>query len=257
MGFLDNLKDRMGLDSLRDNNYEDDYLDDEVFEDDAYDSSSYRQDWVQGHEDAYTAQEDTTYSGRKLFGNSPHSKPETVSVYTRSGRHVDARAGINSNTTLVQYPTQRSAPSFQQSDSNASSYTNHQEPSSQDTFNNQEQASYADVLSDARLTPGDIGLTPVARLQAKLPPYVLKPKTYEDVQVMVSRVRTNQPVVLDFASTRMDTAKRILDFSFGYAAGVEGEVRELGDRCFAVLPHATELTSSELSKLQSDGVIRG
>ncbi len=254
MGFLDNLKERMGLDSLRGNYYEDDYYeDDEVFEDDEYNSSSYRRDRGQSREDAYGAQEDTSRSGSGLLGNTPRRNAESVSVYTRSGRYVDANAETDKVATPIQYPTS----SLQKPDSYATSATSYRAAATQGASDSQEQTSYSDVLSSAHLTPGDIGLTPVARSSAKLPPYVLKPKSYEDVQVMVSRVRTNQPVVLDFASTRMDTAKRILDYSFGYAAGINGEVRELGDRCFAVLPYAVELTSSELSKLQSDGVIRG
>ena len=114
----------------------------------------------------------------------------------------------------------------------------------------------AGALSYGHVTPGDVGLTAVPRSSGKLPAYVLKPREYEDVQVMVSRVRTNQPVVLDFQGTRIELAKRILDYSFGFAAGVEGTVRELGDRCFAVLPRAVELTASELDKLEHEGVIR-
>ena len=66
-------------------------------------------------------------------------------------------------------------------------------------------------------------------------------------------MRTNQPVVLVFKNTNIETAKRILDFSFGLSYGVDGAVEELGDRVFAVLPQGISLTQADIDKLVSDG----
>ena len=88
---------------------------------------------------------------------------------------------------------------------------------------------------------------------SQLPPYVLRPVSYDDVQTVVRRVRTNQPVVVVFRNTNIETAKRILDFCFGFSYGVNGEVTELGDRVFAVLPAGASLTSTDLDKLVADG----
>lgn len=88
-----------------------------------------------------------------------------------------------------------------------------------------------------------------------LPPYVLRPVSYEDVQTVVRRVRTNQPVVLNFRSTNIDIAKRVLDFSYGLSFGIDGEIAELGDRVFAVLPHGLTLSQSDIDKLVADGEI--
>ena len=87
----------------------------------------------------------------------------------------------------------------------------------------------------------------------QLPPYVLRPVSYEDVQSVVRRVRTNQPVVVVFRNTNIETAKRILDFCFGFSYGVNGEVTELGDRVFAVLPAGVTLSSADIDKLVADG----
>ena len=35
--------------------------------------------------------------------------------------------------------------------------------------------------------------------------------------------------------------------------GIEGEVSELGDRCFAVLPQGAKLTATDINKLVADG----
>ena len=93
-------------------------------------------------------------------------------------------------------------------------------------------------------TPGDVGLKPVSRVSSgKLPPYVLKPVSYDDVQT----------VVIVFRNTNIETAKRILDFCFGLSFGLGGEVRELGDRVFVVLPADVDLSQSDLDKLVADG----
>ena len=87
----------------------------------------------------------------------------------------------------------------------------------------------------------------------QLPPYVLKPVSYDDVQTVVRRVRTNQPVVIVFRATNIEVAKRILDFCFGFSCGINGSVEELGDRVFAVLPANVSLTATDIDKLVADG----
>ena len=88
-----------------------------------------------------------------------------------------------------------------------------------------------------------------------LPPYVLRPASYEDVQTVVRRVRTGQPVVLNFRTTNIDIAKRVLDFCYGLSFGIDGEIAELGDRVFVVLPHGITLSQSDIDKLVADGEI--
>jgi cell division inhibitor SepF len=75
------------------------------------------------------------------------------------------------------------------------------------------------------------------------------------VQSVIRRVRTGQPVVLAFQNTKLETAKRILDFCFGLACGLDGTVEELGDRVFVVLPANMSLSEAELDKLVADGVL--
>ena len=89
----------------------------------------------------------------------------------------------------------------------------------------------------------------------QLPPYVLRPVSYDDVQSVVRRVRTGQPVVLIFKNTNIEVAKRILDFSFGLSYGLDGAVEEVADRVFVVLPHGVSLTQADLDKLADEGEI--
>ena len=96
---------------------------------------------------------------------------------------------------------------------------------------------------------------PAPAPSSQLPPYVLRPKSYDDVQTLLSRVRTNQTVVLVMIGTNLDTAKRILDFAYGFTCGIDGRVTELGDRVFAVCPHGVEVTSNDLDMLAREGII--
>lgn len=220
MGFLDNIRDKFrgGSD---DEYYEDDYYDE------GYDDGSY--------EDRRSRRSTADDGHAHLLGNTPRPEAESVSVYTRSGRPLGtssaaAPAPVSSydaNATRSFQP-QQAAPSYANYDTSLSS---NQTP-----------------------TPGDLGVAPVARsLSGQLPAYVLRPTSYDDVQSVVSRVKTNQPVVLVFRNTNIEVAKRILDFSFGLSLGVGGEVSELGDRVFAVLPAGIQLSGADINKLVVDG----
>lgn len=97
---------------------------------------------------------------------------------------------------------------------------------------------------------------PVARVTSgQLPPYLLSPVAYDDVQAVVRRVRTNQPVIISFKQTDIDVARRILDFCFGFSFGVNGTVEELGDRVFAVLPAGITLTQSDIDRMVADDTL--
>ena len=90
----------------------------------------------------------------------------------------------------------------------------------------------------------------------QLPAYILKPESYDDVETVVRRVRTKQPVALVFVNVRTEVAKRVLDFSYGFACGSGAGVKEVGDRVFMVLPQGCEVKESDLAKLRSEGYLR-
>ncbi len=89
-----------------------------------------------------------------------------------------------------------------------------------------------------------------------LPPTVMKPAAYNDIQPIIRRIRTNQPVVLDLRRTPVPEAKRILDFCFGMALGMEGAMEELDDRVFVMLPTEESLSPADRERLVRDGIIR-
>lgn len=218
MGFFDSIKERLNLGG------DDEYYDDDFEE--FYD------------EPEEEPQRDT--SG--ILGNTRRPEAESVSVYTRSGRPVANNAGTAS--AGYGYPVNN--------DAYSSDYRQgYGEPSLM------AQNTGRGALGTAgSTTPGDIGLTPTPRGGvAQLPPYVLSPVAYDDVQMVVRRVRTNQPVILSLKSTPGDVATRILDFSFGFATGIGGQVQQVGNAAFAVTPANLSISQVELDKLSADGTI--
>ena len=203
---------------------DDEYYDDEYYGDEGYDEVD---------EASPRSYDDRAQQGssNRLLGNPSRPEAESVSVYTRSGKPISTNPAASYNPQ-------------QDMRSRASAYASRQEPSGY-------TPSYEHTVSPNLPTPGDIGLRPVSRTSysGQLPPYVLRPVSYDDVQSVVRRVRTGQPVVLIFKNTNIEVAKRILDFSFGLSYGLDGAVEEVADRVFAVLPHGISLSQSDLDKL--------
>ena len=190
--------------------------------DDDYDD--YEDDYYEGDEEQRERDRERGYGDRrptgsatKLLGNTSRPEAESVSVYTRSGRPV------------TQNP--------------AAGYVDQRDVRPRPSYVEPPEPTYSTELGrgSSRVTSG------------QLPPYVLRPVSYDDVQSVVRRVRTNQPVILIFKGTNIETAKRILDFCYGLSYGVAGSVEALGDRVFAVLPAGIELTQGDIDKLVADG----
>lgn len=194
-----------------------DYYDDD-YEDDYY-------------EDDDKGQEQRSGSG--VLGNTPRPEAESVSVYTRSGRPVSNNAGGPSSYEGQNLDEGSYAPSYRREDG--------ARPSS---YNEQASSNYEQRRASKINASG------------QLPPYVLNASAYDDVQSVVRRVRTNQPVLLNLRDTPNDVATRILDFCFGLSFGIEGEVQQVGDSVFAVLPQGIKITQADLDRLVSDGALQ-
>lgn len=193
----------------------DDYDDDEYYDD--YDDEDY--------------DDEPARSG--ILGNTTRPEAESVAVYTRSGRPLGTNAGGQT--------------------SNTSSRPSPARPSSSYASYRQRREDYESGFDD-QATSGGYGQGPAsANLNAsgQLPPYVLRAEAYEDVQTVVRRVRTNQPVLLVFNDTPADEAQRILDFCFGLAFGIGGAVQAVAEKAFVVLPAGIELSQGEIDRLIS------
>jgi cell division inhibitor SepF len=60
----------------------------------------------------------------------------------------------------------------------------------------------------------------------------IRPVTYADAEQVAQELKRGSVVVLDIRTTRPELAKRILDFSFGVASALEGQVDRHMDRVY-------------------------
>ena len=202
------------LDSLRDRltgNYDDGY-DDDYYDD--YDDD--------GGDDDYEPR------GSGILGNTSRPEAESVAVYTRSGRPVGTNAGAPSQDTA---PRPLSA-----ARAGTSAYAGYRS----------RRDDYEDGFDDYGQSPS----RPASfNASGQLPPYVLRPEGYEDVQTVVRRVRTNQPVLLLLSETDPATAQRIIDFCYGLAFGIGGEMVPMDGKAFVVVPGSITLTQADLDRI--------
>lgn len=210
MGLLDNLRERLT------GNYDDDYDDYDDYDED---------------DDDYDDDYDDEPRGSGILGNTSRPEAESVAVYTRSGRPVGTNAGAPSQDTAPR-PTARATSSYSNYRSRRDDY--------EDGFDD-----YAPSGTYARSSQGGSSFN----ASGQLPPYVLRPEGYEDVQTVVRRVRTNQPVLLLLAETDPVAAQRIIDFCYGLAFGVGGEMIPVDGKAFVVVPDGINLSQAEIDRL--------
>ena len=242
MGFLDTLRDK--LTGSNDDYYDDDYYDD-------YDDAPEREE-PQSHEKCALNGVNLTLGAgdfATIVGSNGAGGPTPAPAPSYGGGYRDEyQRPARTQNPNPQY-AQRPQPGYgsYSEETQAIPQTPAHPPVQQGVLGN----------STGGHTPADIGLKPIPRpaTSGQLPPYVLKPVSYDDVQMVVRRVRTNQPVVLVFKNTNIETAKRILDFCLGLSCGIGGQVDELGDRVFVITPQGIELSDSDINKLVQDGTI--
>ncbi len=236
MGFLDNIKSRLpfGQDQVADDYYEGDDYDDGYYDQDAYDDS-YQVAAAPSYDRAHAAD-----SSNGVLGQTRRGEAESVAVYTRSGQLV----GDAERHAATYNPPARSQDEYR--------------PGAYDTpssFAAQTRA-YASAAPAASTSAVETRAAEILTSTAQLPAYILRPESYDDVETVVRRVRTKQPVALVFVGVRTEVAKRVLDFSYGFACGFGASVRELADRVFMVLPSGCEVKDSDLEKLRAQGFIK-
>ena len=160
---------------------------------------------------------------------------ESVAVYTRSGQLV----GDDSRHATTYNPPSRSQETV------AGGYR----PGAYDTPSSYAESTRARAAAPAPApSPSDaLGVCEQHHQRyAAAAGLCPAPRGYDDVETVVRRVRTKQPVALIFVGVRTEVAKRVLDFSYGFACGLGATVKEVGDRVFMVLPAGCEVKDSDL-----------
>lgn len=245
MSFLDDIKSRFGAGRGRASEpYGDDQYDDYYGEDGDAGYEDYPAGYGQPAQDTYRGYEPSD-SGNGMLGQTRRGEAESVAVYTRSGQLV-GEADRHASSYGAPTATGRDGAYRPGAYDTPSSYAQAQS----------QRAAMSSVPTPAAPTSTEARVSAVLEGTPQLPAYVLRPESYDDVETVVRRVRTRQPVALVFAGVRTEVAKRVLDFSYGFACGSGASVREVGDRVFIVLPQGCEVKQTDLANLRKDGYLK-
>ncbi len=245
VGFLDDIKSRLPFGQASAGYGQDDYAQDGY--DDYYEGDGY-DDYAGSDVSAVGAARPRSSSepSNGLLGQTHRGEAESVAVYTRSGQLV----GDADRHAATYNPPARSQDAYQAGGYQAGAYDT---PSS---FAAQSRAYAQAAPAPAPTSRVDDRASEILASSPQLPAYILRPESYDDVETVVRRVRTKQPVALVFVGVRTEIAKRVLDFSYGFACGFGATVKEVGDRLFMVLPAGCEVKDSDLQKLRQQGYLK-
>lgn len=243
MGFLDDIKSRLPFGQAQDSYGQDGYDEGDGYNDyydNGYDDYQDGQDGYssQGYSDGHATRPPEPSNG--MLGQTRRGEAESVAVYTRSGQLV----GDADRHATTYNPPARSQDAYR--------------PGAYDTPSSYAASvrEHAAAAAASQRSALDEHAGAILNATPQLPAYVLRPESYDDVETVVRRVRTKQPVALVFVGVRTEVAKRVLDFSYGFACGLGASVKELGDRVFMVLPAGCEVKNSDLTKLRDDGYLK-
>ena len=202
MGFLDEIKNKMHLGGQQ--GYDQGYgQDDDYGYDDGYDDGYQNNGYSGASGEGFYTQDEPSNG---LLGQTRRGEAESVAVYTRSGQLV----GDDSRHATTYNPPSRSQETV------AGGYR----PGAYDTPSSYAESTRARAAAPAPApSPSDASAyaNNIINATPQLPAYVLRPESYDDVEIVVRRVRTKQPVALIFVGVRTEVAKRVLDFSYGFA----------------------------------------
>lgn len=65
---------------------------------------------------------------------------------------------------------------------------------------------------------------------------VLKPVSFDDVQLVADRLKNRQPVILSVELVSKEVARRLVDFVSGAAYALDGRMHRLGESMFLFTP---------------------
>ncbi|MGH8908017.1 MAG: cell division protein SepF [Egibacteraceae bacterium] len=83
--------------------------------------------------------------------------------------------------------------------------------------------------------------------------HVTNPTTFNDVEEVGDRFRSDIPVIMNLAGASEVVAKRLLDFASGLIYGLEGRIERVGDRVFLLTPKNVDVSTEERRRLSERG----
>jgi cell division inhibitor SepF len=83
--------------------------------------------------------------------------------------------------------------------------------------------------------------------------HVTNPTTFNDVEEVGDRFRSDIPVIMNLAGAGEPVAKRLLDFASGLIYGLDGRIERVGDRVFLFTHKNVDVSTEERRRLSERG----
>lgn len=272
MGFLDNIKAKItGAPQGGYDDYED-YYDDQEY--DSYDEDD-RDDFGRSSRSSHASRpvtrdaESVTVVSRKgarggSYSPSYSSKDGVLEAEENFGNIPRgpvpaARRASGAYDTPSTYASRSassygSSSSYSSSSSYGSTSSDSVDPRSYYVDDASSRAASSTTEPTVRKTPGTGGGVTVSATPSI---YIFEPETYNQAEQIARRLKNGQPVALSLLKTKVDVAKRVLDFSFGATCALGGSVEKVSEKVFVLLPDERPLADADFQKLRSSGYIRG
>jgi cell division inhibitor SepF len=102
-------------------------------------------------------------------------------------------------------------------------------------------------------SPGPQGGSTTVRTVPSSKVHVTNPTTFNDVEEVGDRFRSEIPVIVNLAGASEPVAKRLLDFASGLIYGLDGRIERVGDRVFLLTPKNVDVSTEERRRLFERG----
>lgn len=70
-----------------------------------------------------------------------------------------------------------------------------------------------------------------------------KPKTFNDIQKLIIRLKNNQGIIIDLSDTESALAQRMLDFLSGAVFALDGGIDRVDNKMYVMTPSGVEIVS--------------
>ena len=76
----------------------------------------------------------------------------------------------------------------------------------------------------------------------------IKPKTFDDAQIVANCLRERVPVIINFEQTDPKDAARIIDFISGTTYALNGDIKKINDQVFICAPNNVNVSAADDDK---------
>ena len=76
----------------------------------------------------------------------------------------------------------------------------------------------------------------------------IRPKSFDDAQIVANCLRERVPVIINFEQTDVEDARRIIDFISGTTYALQGEIKKVSQHVFVCAPNNVTVTYTEDEK---------